>query len=79
MYTTLKSNYKTFKSTDINFVFSPDGITLVPRASLIIDDNCPREYKMILATCINNGWLKTLAHQPVHEHFMEELQGERRF
>lgn len=74
MYITNSSpKYKTYRKDDAGFHFSPDNIVIVPRAGLIIDDNCPREYKMIIATCINNGWLKPVAFQPTHEHFMEEL------
>ena len=33
-------SYKTLRSGDDDFMFSPDGITMVPRASFEIDDNC---------------------------------------
>lgn len=65
--------YKTYKRNDPGFHFSPDNITLVPRAGIMIDEKCPREYMMIIAECISNGWLKPIAYQPVHEEFMEEL------
>jgi hypothetical protein len=74
MYTTSSSlKYKTYTNKDPGFHFSPDNIVIVPRAGFQINDKCPREYKLIIAECINNGWLKPIAHQPVHEHFMEEL------
>jgi hypothetical protein len=74
MFTTNSSlKYKTYNRDDPGFHFSPDNIMLVARAGLKIDTNCPREYKMIIVECINNGWLQPVAYQPVHEHFMEEL------
>ncbi len=74
MYGTNSSlRYKIIKSTDINFMFCPDGMTLVPRASLEISLQCPDHYKSIIADAFDKGWLKPIAHIPVHEHFMEEL------
>jgi hypothetical protein len=70
--TETKSKIKSIRQGDPDW-FIVDGLMMAPRAGLIIDNNCPREYKMIIATCINNGWLRPIAHQPVHEHFMEEL------
>jgi len=75
MFTTNSNpKYKTYHRDDPGFNFSPDNIMLVPRAGFEIDINCPREYKMIMVECINHGWLKPIAYQPVHEHFMEELK-----
>jgi len=72
-FNTSKTSYKTYTNKDPGFNFSPDNIMIVPRAGFQIDDKCPREYKLIIAQCISNGWLRPIAHQPVHEHFMEEL------
>jgi hypothetical protein len=65
--------FKTYTKKDPEFHFSPDNIMLVPRASFQLSDQCPREYKLIIAECIGNGWLMPVAHQPVYEQFMEEL------
>jgi hypothetical protein len=74
MYTTSSGlKYKTYKKNDPGFNFSPDNIVIVPRAGFEFGDGCPREYQLIIAECINNGWIKPIAYQPVHEHFMEEL------
>jgi hypothetical protein len=74
MYIT-KSNskIKTYLQDSNDFHFSPDGISLVPRAALQINSKCPDSYKRIILECINNGWLTRIANQPIHEHFMEEL------
>ena len=57
-----KFEYRQLRSGDRNFNFSPDGIVIVPRAGFEINERCPREYKMIIAECLNNGWLKPIAH-----------------
>jgi hypothetical protein len=70
---TATNKYKTYKKDDPGFNFSPDNIVIVPRAGFEFGDSCPRESLLIIAECINNGWIKPIAYQPVHEHFMEEL------
>lgn len=57
-----KFEYRRLRSEDPNFHFTPDGIVMVPRAGFEINERCPREYKMIIAECLNNGWLKPIAH-----------------
>ena len=71
--TKTRINFKTWHHDSDGFYFCPDGISLVPRASLQISKACPDNYKKIIAECFNKGWLKPLANQPVQEHFMEEL------
>jgi hypothetical protein len=72
-YSTPKITFKTWHLGMNDFHFSPDGISLVPRAAFQITSQCPDSYKRIIIECINNGWLTRVAHQPIHEHFMEEL------
>jgi hypothetical protein len=72
-YSTPKITFKTWHSGMNDFHFSPDGISLVPRAGLQISQRCPENYRSLILQCINNGWLKAVAHQPIHEAFMEEL------
>lgn len=74
-YKTPSRKFKTWHSGCEGFHFSPDGISLVPRAGFHINEKCPREYKLIIAECINNGWLSAVSHQPVQEEFMEKLRG----
>ena len=64
MYTTKKSNYttKTIRPGDDNWFFTTDDIVLVPRAGFEINPQCPREYKMIIAEYLDNGWLKPVAY-----------------
>lgn len=72
-YSTPKITFKTWHSGMKDFHFSPDGISLVPRAGFQISEKCPKDYRMILMQCIDLGWIQPVAHQPVQEHFMEEL------
>jgi hypothetical protein len=74
MFTTSSSlKYKTYTNKDPGFHFSPDNIVIVPRAEFQISQRCPENYRSLILECINNGWLKAVAHQPIHEAFMEEL------
>ena len=66
--------HKTLRSEDADFTFSPNGLTLVPRASFEVSKECPREYRLILAECISNGWLQPVAHMRDTEYTMELLQ-----
>jgi hypothetical protein len=38
---------------------------MAPRAGFNISQGCPKEYRMIILECMNNGWLTPVAH--VHE------------
>jgi hypothetical protein len=67
-----KSNIKTIRPGDPDWIIV-DGLTVSHRAGFEICGNTPYEYKLIITECMNKGWLRPIAHQPVHEHFMEEL------
>jgi hypothetical protein len=66
--------HKTLRAKDADFTFSPNGLTLVPRASFEVSKECPREYKLIIAECISNGWLQPVAHMRDVEYTMELLK-----
>ena len=66
--------HKTLRAKDADFTFSPDGLTLVPRASFEVNKECPREYRLIIAECIGNGLLKPVAHMRDTEYTMELLR-----
>lgn len=66
--------FVTLRHKDDNFSFSPDGITVVPRAGLEINPQCPREYRQIIAECMRNGWLLPVAHMRDSEYTWELLQ-----
>ena len=67
-----KSSIRTIKQGEDNFLIM-DGLVCAPRASFEVDINCPREYKLILADCIDRGWIKPVAHVKDQEMFWEAL------
>jgi hypothetical protein len=75
MFNTTEPRYKikTLKSGDKDFTFSPDGVTLVSRASIVISQRCPENYKDLILECINHGWLKPVAHMKESEFIWEKL------
>ena len=50
-----------------------NGLMMAPRAGLEICSSMPYEYKLIITECINKGWVRPIAHQHVHEEFMEKM------
>lgn len=68
-----KSKIRTVKQGDPKFMLQ-DGMVVCPRAGFEINQQCPREYKLIIAECINNGWLKPVAHVYGKELTMDALR-----
>lgn len=69
----MKSKISTIKQGDPKFMLQ-DGIVVCPRAGFEINQLCPNEYKLIIAECINNGWLKPVAHIYGKELTMDALR-----
>lgn len=69
----MKSKINTIRQSDPKFMLA-DGIVVCPRAGFEINQQCPREYKLIIAECINNGWLKPVAHVYGKELTMDALR-----
>ena len=63
-FKTHQSQIRTIKPGDPRFNIA-DKFVNVPRAGFEISQRCPREYQLIISECINNGWIKPVAH--VHE------------
>jgi hypothetical protein len=74
MFKSSGTRFKTLKQGDEDFTFSPDGYTMVPRASLVISQRCPENYRTLIAECVNHGWLKPVAHMRDTEYTWEMLQ-----
>ena len=74
IFTSLDKNktIKTIRQGDLDFMID-NGIVMAPRAGLEIGQKCPREYKMIISECINNGWLKPIAYMKESEYMWEKL------
>ena len=68
-----KSKISTIKQGDAKFMLT-DGLVVCPRAGFEINQLCPKEYKLIIAECINNGWLKPVAHVYSKEITMDALR-----
>lgn len=71
-----RRSYKTLSLGDRLFTFSPDGVTLVPRASIVIDKSCPSNITELMTQAYNMGWIKCVAHIPDVEYTMELLREE---
>lgn len=67
-------SHKTLRPSDPNFTFSPDGITLVPRAAIEISQRCPENYQDLIQECMRHGWLKPVAYMRDTEYTMELLR-----
>jgi hypothetical protein len=74
-YTLHKSQLRTLRQDDPNFMIR-DGFVRAPRAGFHILPECPREYKMIISECINNGWLKPVAHITEREYIFMGLSAD---
>jgi hypothetical protein len=65
---------KTLKRGDRGFTIVTDGFTVSPRAGFQINNKCPKEYKMIIAECINYGWIEPVAFMTEQEFAWDELK-----
>lgn len=72
-FTKPKFKIKTLKSGDKDFTFSPDGVMIVSRAGFEISSGCPKNYREVILECIQNGWLKPVAHMKESEFVWEKL------
>ena len=68
-----ESNIRTIRQGDPKFMLK-DKIVICPRAGFEINEKCPREYKLIIAECINNGWIKPVAHVYGKELTMDAMR-----
>jgi len=57
-----------------DFTFSPDGITVVPRAHVEILEQCPREIRDTINWALAKGWLQPVANMRDTEYTMELLR-----
>jgi hypothetical protein len=67
-----KSSLRTINKGDPKFILR-DGLIVAPRAGIEISNECPREYRLIIATCMEKGWLKSFATVKDNELFWEEF------
>lgn len=60
-----RSSIKTIRQGDPNFEIT-DGLVISPRAGFEINQRCPVEYRQMLMTALDLGWIKPVAH--IHDH-----------
>ncbi len=72
MFLSEPTKIKTIRQGDPDWIIT-DGLMMAPRAGFEISNDCPYNHLQILQTCIDRGWVKPIAYQPVHEEFMEKL------
>jgi hypothetical protein len=70
---TKNKHIQTIRPGEGKFMLS-DGMTICPRAGFEISNSCPKEYKSILITAINAGWIKPIAHVYGKELTMDALR-----
>lgn len=73
MFTQSAHSWCTLKPGEPGFAFH-NGIVVMHRASFEISPDCPKEYRMIIADCINRGWLQPVAHMRDVELTMDRLR-----
>lgn len=56
-----------------DFMFSPDGITMVPRAHVVILESCPLEIRDQINYALAKGWLHPVANMRDKELVWEKL------
>lgn len=63
----------TVRPGDSKFMLE-DGLMICPRAGVEISNNCPREYRQIIAQCLDNGWLTPVANVYGKELTMDAMR-----
>lgn len=71
-FITKPSTLRTIRLGEPKFLIC-EGLVMAPRAGFEITNDCPREYKLIINTCLANGWLKPVATVKDNELFWEEF------
>ena len=74
-YTIRQSQVCTLKSNDPRFHIT-DGLAVAPRAGFEISQGCPREYRLVLADCIDKGWIKPVAYMTERELLFSGLSND---
>ena len=73
MFKQNKSYVSLYRGQD-DFMFSPDGISLVPRAHCEILEQCPAEIRDKINYALAKGWLQPVANMRDSEYTMELLK-----
>lgn len=68
-----ESKIRTIRQGDPKFMLK-DDIVVCPRAGFEINEKCPTEYKQMLMTALDLGWIKPVAHVYGKELTMDALR-----
>ena len=74
MFKTSRKTYKKLHAGHQDFTFSPDGIIVVPRATVEIHAECPQGVRDQIGWAVANGWLQPVANLPDEELMWENLK-----
>jgi hypothetical protein len=74
-YIVHSSQVRTIKNTDPLY-FIHDQFVITPRAGIEIDSRCPRQYQQMIATALDSGWIKPVAHVTEQEYMWMSLSKE---
>ena len=66
-------NIKTIRQGDPKFTLIDNFVTC-PRAGFEINEKCPTEYKQMLMTALDLGWIKPVAHVYGKELTMDAMR-----
>jgi hypothetical protein len=74
MFKTSQKTYKKIYAGQKDFTFSPDGVMVIPRASLEILSECPWQVRDQINYALAKGWLQPVANLPDNELMWENLK-----
>ena len=73
-FTTQKCNLRTIRKGEPDFLIK-DGLIYSPRAGFELNPHIPEGYKRVILECIQNDWLKPVAHIYDSELAWDKLNG----
>ena len=73
IFKTNSTPYRKISPGEKHFFFSPDGIKLVSRATIQINDNCPEHIRDTIALAWSRGYIQPVANMPDKEYMWQEL------
>lgn len=73
MIKTSRSHVSLYRGQD-GFTFSPDGIKLVPRAHVVVLEQCPANIRDMVNYAMVKGWIQPVANMRDTEYTMELLR-----
>jgi len=74
MFKISQKTYRKLYAGQKDFVFSPDGIVVIPRATIEILEQCPQAVRDQIGWAMAKGWLQPVANLPDDELMWENLK-----